>query len=46
MQSPFSEAHAEAGDFEAEYRGALDHAERIAMSCLHTALTSEKVNLK
>lgn len=32
-----------AGDFEAEFRGALEHAQSVALHALHAALASEKV---
>ncbi|KAG7667900.1 hypothetical protein Ndes2526B_g01691 [Nannochloris sp. 'desiccata'] len=32
-----------AGDFEAEFRGALEHAQSVALHALHAALASEKI---
>lgn len=32
-----------AGDFEAEFRGALEHAHSVALHALHAALASGKV---
>jgi hypothetical protein len=32
-----------AGDFEAEFRGALEHAQSVSLHALHAALASGKV---
>jgi hypothetical protein len=32
-----------AGDFEAEYRGAMEHAHSVVLNALHAALSSGKV---
>jgi hypothetical protein len=32
-----------AGDFEAEFRGAMEHAQSITLHTLHAAITSGKV---
>ena len=43
---PVGDAYAPTGDFEAEYRGAMEHAKSVVLNAVSLAEISEKVRIK